>query len=69
VAIACVQRSTALSINPTGGTSAAPGGDLMIREKSSPGAPEPNLTARFTLGKGDVSDPEVSYDGKRIVSR
>ena len=69
VPIAYVKRSTAMSINPTDGTPSAPGGDLMIREKSSPGAPEPNLTARFTLGKGDVSDPEVSYDGKRIVSR
>mgnify|MGYP001240486136 FL=1 len=67
VPIAYVQRSTALSLNPTDGTNAAPGGDLMIREKSSPSAPEHNITARFTLGRGDVSDPEVSYDGKRIV--
>ncbi len=39
----------------------------MIREKSSPSAPEFNVTAAITQGKGDVSDPEVSYDGKKIV--
>ena len=43
------------------------GGDLMLREKSSPSAPEHNLTRQFTQGDGDVSDPEVSYDGKKIV--
>lgn len=67
VAIAYVKRSTAIRMNPTDGTPGAPGGDLMIREKSSPSAPEHNLTARFTQGVGDASDPEVSYDGRKIV--
>ncbi|MBL8308446.1 MAG: PD40 domain-containing protein, partial [Rubrivivax sp.] len=67
VPIVYVMRSTAITINPTGGTSSAPGGDLMLREKSSPSAPEINLTARFTEGKGDASDPEVSYDGRKVV--
>ena len=67
VAVAYVKRSTALSINPTDGTPFAPGGDLMLREKSSPSAPEHNLTAQFTQGQGDASDPEVSYDGKKLV--
>ncbi|HEY1392880.1 MAG TPA: hypothetical protein VFV25_05870, partial [Methylibium sp.] len=67
VAIAYVMRSTALSMNPTNGAPTAPGGDLFIREKSSPSAPEHNITAQFTQGVGDVSDPEVSYDGKKIV--
>jgi hypothetical protein len=67
VPIAYVKRSTAVTLNPTDGTNSAPGGDLMLREKSSPSAPEHNLTARFTQGQGDASDPEVSYDGKRIV--
>ena len=67
IAIVYAKRSTALSINPTDGTPFAPGGDLMLREKSSPSAPEHNLTARFTLGEGDASDPEVSYDGKKVV--
>ena len=67
VPLAYVKRSTAMSMNPTDGTSGAPGGDLMVREKSSPSAPEHNITAAFTQGVGDASDPEVSYDGKKIV--
>jgi Tol biopolymer transport system component len=39
----------------------------MIRELSSPSAREFNVTAAITQGNGDVSDPEVSYDGKKIV--
>jgi cytochrome c553 len=65
--IAYAKRSTALNINPTNGAPFAAGGDLMVREKSSPSAPEYNVTAAITQGKGDVSDPEVSYDGKKIV--
>lgn len=67
VPLAYVKRSTAMEMNPTDGTSGAPGGDLMLREKSSPSAPEYNLTTKFTQGVGDASDPEVSYDGKKIV--
>ena len=67
VPIVYAKRSTALRINPTDGAPFAPGGDLMLREKSSPSAPEHNLTARFTLGVGDASDPEVSYDGRKVV--
>ncbi len=67
VPLAYAKRSSALSMNPTDGTPSAAGGDLMVREKSSPSASEHNLTARFTQGQGDASDPEVSYDGKKIV--
>lgn len=67
VAIAYVKRSTTISMNPTNGAPSAPGGDLLIREKSSPSAPEHNITARFTQGQGDASDPEVSYDGRKII--
>ena len=67
VPIAYVKRSTSISINPTDGAPFAAGGDLLIREKSSPSAPEHNITAPFTRGQGDASDPEVSYDGKKIV--
>jgi hypothetical protein len=67
VPLAYVKRSTALAQNPTDGMPSAPGGDLMVREKSSPSAPEYNVTARFTQGVGDVSDPEASYDGKKVV--
>jgi hypothetical protein len=67
VAVAYVKRSNTVTMNPTDGTNWAPGGDLIIREKSSPSAPEHNVTAAITQGQGDVSDPEVSYDGKKIV--
>ena len=67
VPLVYTKRSTALSINPTDGAPSAPGGDLMLREKSSASAPEHNLTARFTQGNGDASDPEVSYDAKKVV--
>ncbi len=67
VPIAYVKRANTIEMNPTDGTPSAPGGDLMVREKSSASAPEHNLTARYTQGVGDASDPEVSYDGKKIV--
>ncbi|MDP2004591.1 MAG: hypothetical protein Q8K45_02855 [Rubrivivax sp.] len=67
VPLVYVKRATALGMNPTDGTNSAPGGDLMLREKSSASATEHNLTARFTAGLGDASDPEVSYDGKKVV--
>ena len=67
VPIAYSRRSTALTIIPTDGTRSAPGGDLMLRDSSSPSAAEHNLTARFTQGRGDASDPEVSCDGRKIV--
>jgi hypothetical protein len=67
VPLAYVKRSNAIRINPTDGTPSAPGGDLLIRAKSSASAPEHNVTAGITQGRGDVSDPEVSYDGKKIV--
>jgi hypothetical protein len=67
VPVAYVKRSTSLSMNPTDGANFAAGGDLMVREKASPSAPEHNVTARITQGNGDASDPEVSYDGRKIV--
>jgi Hydrazine synthase alpha subunit middle domain len=67
VAIAYAKRANTITMNPTDGTPTAPGGDLMVREKSSPSAREFNATASITQGNGDVSDPEVSYDGKKIV--
>ena len=67
VPIAYAKRVNTIGMNPTDGTPFAAGGDLMLREKSSASALEHNLTAQFTQGKGDASDPEVSYDGKKIV--
>ncbi|MCE2914174.1 MAG: hypothetical protein ACOVOT_05725 [Rubrivivax sp.] len=67
VPIVYAKRATTLGMNPTDGTPTAPGGDLLLREKSSPSAREHNLTARFTQGVGDVSDPEASPDGRKVV--
>jgi hypothetical protein len=67
VPIAYAQRANTIRQNPTNGGPSAPGGDLMIRDKSSASAVEHNVTAQFTQGRGDVQSPEVSYDGKKIV--
>src|SRR5436305_4197984 len=67
VAVAYAKRVNTIGANPTNGAPTAPGGDLMVREKSSPSAIEHNLTAQFTMGKGDASTPDVSYDGKKLV--
>ncbi len=67
VAIAYAMRRSTIMMNPTDGAPSAAGGDLMVREKSSPSAREFNITAAITQGTGNVSDPEVSYDGKKIV--
>ena len=67
VPIAYAKRANTIMMNPTDGAPSAPGGDLIIREKSSASAREINVTAGITQGVGDVSDPEVSYDGKKIV--
>jgi hypothetical protein len=67
VAIAYAKRLNTVGLNPTDGTPFAPGGDLIVRETSSPSAREFNVTAAITQGQGDVASPEVSYDGKKIV--
>jgi len=43
------------------------GGDLYVRNRASPSAPETNVTAEYTGELGDVKDIEVSYDGTKIV--
>lgn len=43
------------------------GGDLYLRERASPSAPERNVTYGFTGGMGDVRDLESSYDGTRLL--
>jgi hypothetical protein len=67
VPIAYARRANTVTLNPLTANPFAPGGDLIIREKSSPSAPEHNITAQFTQSKGDVTDPSVSFDGKKIV--
>jgi Hydrazine synthase alpha subunit middle domain/WD40-like Beta Propeller Repeat len=67
VPIVYAQRVNTLNANPTSVGGSVPGGDIMIREKSSPSAAEHNITAQFTQGVGDARDPDVSFDGKKIV--
>ncbi|MFO1339681.1 MAG: hypothetical protein U1F53_15895 [Burkholderiaceae bacterium] len=67
VPIAYVKRASTMGMNPTNGAPFAEGGDLMVKEMSSPSATEHNLTDSITQGHGDASDPEVSYNGKKIV--
>ena len=67
VPIAYAKRVNTISANPTNGAPTAPGGDLIIREKSSATAVEHNITNQFTQGVGDASNPDVSYDGKKII--
>ena len=55
VPIAYAMRVNTIGMNPTNGGPTAPGGDLMIREKSSASATEHNITAQFTQGKGDAT--------------
>jgi hypothetical protein len=67
VAIAYVKRPISTLGNPTDSIIFGAGGDLYVRDKSSPSAPEKNVTGSYTLGQGDVSDPEVSYDGTKLI--
>jgi len=67
VAIAYVKRPTTTLGNPTDAIMFTAGGDLFVREKSSPSAAEINITGSQTNGLGDVSDPEVSYDGTKLL--
>src|SRR6266850_8128607 len=67
VAIAYVKRPVSALGNPTDSVVTGQGGDLYIRDKSSPSASETNVTGSYTQGQGDVSDPEVSYDGTKLI--
>jgi Hydrazine synthase alpha subunit middle domain/WD40-like Beta Propeller Repeat len=67
IPIAYVKRPISDLGNPTDSIMTGSGGDLYTRAKSSPGAAETNLTGGLTLGVGDVSDPEVSFDGTKIL--
>ncbi|HHM04364.1 MAG TPA: hypothetical protein ENJ19_01295 [Gammaproteobacteria bacterium] len=43
------------------------GGDVYLRERASLSAPERNITAAVTRGKGDVKDLTTSFDGSRLL--
>ena len=65
--IAYVDRAAAAVGEPADGVVFVPGGDLYLRELASPSAASINLTRSYTQGRGDVTGPEASYDGRRIV--
>jgi hypothetical protein len=65
--IVYVKRPAGAVGNPSDGVTFAAGGDLFLRSLASASAPERNITARYTQGKGDVADPEASFDGRRVV--
>jgi len=65
--IVYVKRPQAVIINPTDNNPVTAFSDLYFRDVSSPVSTEKNLTQELTLGKGDVADPEVSFDGKQII--
>ncbi|HET7764801.1 MAG TPA: hypothetical protein VFK92_06895 [Burkholderiales bacterium] len=67
VAIAYVKRPVSALGNPTDAVTTGQGGDLFIRDKSSPSGTETNITAALTNGQGDVTHPDVSFDGTKIV--
>jgi hydrazine synthase alpha subunit-like protein/WD40 repeat protein len=67
VAIAYVKRPVSALGNPTDAVVTGSGGDLYVRDKSSPSATESNITGSYTKGKGDVTHPNVSFDGTKIV--
>jgi len=67
VAIAYVKRPVSALGNPTDAVVTGRGGDLYLRDKSSPSGTETNLTGSYTNGQGDVNHPNVSFDGTKIV--
>ena len=67
VAVAYVKRPVSALGNPTDAVVTGQGGDLYVRDKSSPSATETNVTGSYTKGQGDVTHPNVSFDGTKIV--
>lgn len=65
--IAYVERNANTTGNPTDAAMCSAGGKLYIRKLSSPSSSKIDVTSHLTNGQGDVSDLEVSYDGKKIL--
>lgn len=66
-AVAYVQRKLDAIGNPTDGARYVAGGDLLMKDLASPSAGTINITASIVQGPHDVSDPEVSYDGTKLL--
>lgn len=71
--IAYIKRPVAAWTDPISspsfkpGTDKEPGSDLYLRDVSSPTSRERNITSRLTNGLGAVADPDVSYDGTKVI--
>ena len=66
-AIAYVKRHVDAIGNPTEAIRFYPGGDLFIKMSASTDALAYNISALITEGQGDVSGPEASFDGTKII--
>ena len=62
-----VKRSVQALAEPIDPVGFVAGGDLYWRDAASASAEEINLTSSQTSGRGDVSSPEISYDGTQVV--
>ena len=69
VPIAYAQRVNTMMINPTNGGPIAPGGDLMIRDKSSASAQRAQRHRPVHAGTGDVRTPRSPTTARRSSSR
>jgi len=65
--IVYVKRPVQALAQPIDPAAFVAGGDLYWRDAASASAEEINLTRAQTGGAGDVSSPEVSYDGSKVV--
>lgn len=65
--IVYVKRAVQVLAEPIDPVGYVAGGDLYWRDAASASAEEINLTRSQTGGTGDVSSPEVSYDGSKVV--
>tara|TARA_B100000745_G_scaffold229142_1_gene153577 strand:+ start:6343 stop:9333 length:2991 start_codon:yes stop_codon:yes gene_type:complete len=67
VPVVFVKRKDEALGNPTDGIRFSAGGDLYLLQRATPASKAKNLTGHLTQNEGDVSDPEPSFDGKRVV--
>ena len=65
--IVYAQRNLDAVGDPTDGVTFSAGGDLMYKDASIPVITPINITAGYTQGQGDVSDPATNADATKVV--
>ena len=65
--IVYAQRNLDAIGDPTDGVTFSAGGDLMYKDASIPVITPINITAGYTQGQGDVSDPATNADATKVV--